>query len=142
MRPVLKRTVLGSAALTSALVVALAGPASATSVNLYGLSSSKNAEVSGGYEWHAAGTAGGYTYYAGSFSYAGARDAIPNNKLEAVLALEFDTWANGAWTHKNRYASRVNTFDSWSFNYKKNIRVWACDREIGTTALLNCLRVY
>ncbi|MFJ4519148.1 hypothetical protein [Streptomyces sp. NPDC088816] len=142
MRSTLKRTVLGATALASALVVGLAGPASATTVNLYGLSSSRNAEVSGQYEWHAAGTAGGYTYYAGGFSNAGARDVIPNNGLEAVLALEYDTWANGAWAHQARYASKVNTFASWTFNYKKNIRVWACDRAVGTTTLKNCVLVY
>lgn len=142
MRSTVKRMALGATALTSALVVGLASPASAATVNLYGVSLSKNAEVSGQYEWRAAGTAGGFTYYAGSFSNAGARDAISGNGLEAVLALEFDTWANGAWTHKNRYASRVNTFDSWTFNYKKNIRVWACDRAVGTTTLKNCSLVY
>lgn len=142
MRPGFKRMALGAATLSAALVLGVANTASAATVNLYGMSSSRNAEVSGSYEYHAAGTAGGLTYYNGSFTNAGAADRITGNGLEAVLALEFDTWANGAWTHKNRYASKVNTFASWNFSYKRNIRVYACDRRVGETALLNCVSVF
>ncbi|WP_128429445.1 hypothetical protein [Streptomyces cyaneus] len=143
MQTNLKRIGLGAAATTAAVLFGLASTAQAAPHYLNGKSKTGNAEISGTYEYHVTGhTTSGDPIYGGKFTNAGARDAIPGNRLEAVFALEYYTWSGGAWKYQPRYASRVNSFDSWGFNNKKDIRVWACDRQVGTTTLKNCNPVF
>lgn len=129
---------------TAALVggVAAAAPAHAAAgkrIYINARSLSGNTQISGTYRYHVTGRTGnGEPIYGGSFSNAGARDRIPQNRLQAVFALSYSTWSGGAWHYKRRYAVKVGSFGSWTFKNKKDIRVWACDRKLGTVKLINC----
>lgn len=51
--------------------------------------------------------------------------------------LSYAEWTNGAWHHVINKVAVVNGTDSWTFHDKANVKAWAGDRKVGTTALLN-----
>ncbi|QLJ02878.1 hypothetical protein HZZ00_18920 [Streptomyces sp. NEAU-sy36] len=121
--------------------IAAAAPAQAATSTYYinTKSLSGNTQITGTYRYRVTGwTSSGEAIYGGSFSNTGARDRISGNGLQAVFALSYYSWSGGAWHYHSRYAVKVNSFGSWTFNNKKNIKPWACDRKVGTTKLINC----
>ncbi|MFG2988194.1 hypothetical protein ACGFZK_02590 [Streptomyces sp. NPDC048257] len=134
-----KRTLLGASAVASALVVGLAGTASAATFGFNQTSSTGKAEISGTYEYHESGTIpNGEKLYAGSFKGATAKDKVAGDGYEAVLALSYQDWKDGAWQPVKNYVAVVNSSRSWTFKNKKDVKAYACDRKVGTTRLLNC----
>ncbi|MEW2136330.1 hypothetical protein AB0892_06925 [Streptomyces sp. NPDC005409] len=140
MTLVVKRTLLGASAVASALVIGLAGTASAATIGFNKTSGSGKAEISGTYEYHVSGEIPDTKekLYAGSFKGATAKDKVAGDGYEAVLALSYQDFRNGAWYPVKNYVAVVNGSKSWTFKNKKDVKAWACDRKVGTTQLLNC----
>ncbi|WP_371667030.1 hypothetical protein OG985_05085 [Streptomyces sp. NBC_00289] len=132
-----KRMFVGAASLAATVVLGVASSASATTMGFSATSTSGKSKIGGTYEYHSVGTADGRTLYDGSFQNASAQDQQAGDGVEAVLALSYDEWTNGAWHHVTNKVAVVNGTDSWSFHDKANVKAWACDRKVGTTALLN-----
>nr|WP_308402638.1 hypothetical protein [Streptomyces sp. AC550_RSS872] len=137
-----KRGLVGAMCLASVLVMGASTSANAVTVGFNARSTSGKAEISGTYKYWASGTAAGRPLYDGSFSGATARDRVAGDGYEAVLALKYDEFTNGAWrTVKNKVAV-VNGTKSWSFKNKANVYAYACDRKVGKKPLLNCKRAW
>ncbi|EFL12842.1 hypothetical protein [Streptomyces sp. C] len=139
-----KRIALGAAALSSALVIGIAGTASAA-VGFHAVSTSGKSEIGGNYEYKYAGQAdtdnprgGGKSLYDGKFTNASATDRVGGDEVEAVLALAYDEYKNGVWSHKTNVVAVVNGTRTWTFAKKANVKAYACDRAVNTTRLLNC----
>ncbi len=123
----------------AAATPAHATPAGSTTYYISARSLSGNTQISGTYRYHVTGyTPQGERIYGGSFSNTGARDGIRGNGLEAVFALSYYSWSGGAWHYSPRHTVKVASFGSWTFDNKYAIRVWACDRKVSTTKLVNC----
>lgn len=123
----------------AAVSPAQAAPAGTTDHYIGGKSLSGNTKIHGTYRYHVTGyTPTGEAIYGGSFSNTGAQDMIRGNGLEAVFALSYYSWSGGAWHSSPRHAVKVNSFGSWTFNNKKRVYGYACDRKVGTTKLINC----
>ncbi|MFJ6048713.1 hypothetical protein [Streptomyces sp. NPDC092307] len=135
-----RRTLVGAAAVASALVIGSAGTASAATLGFHQTSTSGKAEISGTYEYHVSGTIPqtGEKLYSGSFAGATAKDKVAGDGYEAVLALAYQDWKDGAWHRVTNYVAVVNGSKSWTFKNKKDVKAYACDRKVGTTKLLNC----
>ncbi|MFD7914458.1 hypothetical protein ACFV30_27700 [Streptomyces sp. NPDC059752] len=135
-----QRTLVGASAVASALVIGLAGAASAATIGFNKTSTTGKAEISGTYEYHVSGTIPGTNekLYSGSFQGATAKDKVAGDGYEAVLALAYQDWKDGAWHKVTNYVAVVNGTKSWTFKNKKDVKAYACDRKVGTTKLLNC----
>ena len=52
--------------------------------------------------------------------------------------MRYDSWSGGAWHYHPLHAVKVASFGSWTFNNKRQVYGYACDRRVGTTKLINC----